>query len=148
VPTASGGYDLGPGKAYDLQFRTFPTPDIATPFVRFAATGDYGVGIKSDSESNRRQCRIAEVLDELVRHHDIRFVLSLGDNIYQGEQGQVDEESGGQDDDGTPASSSPTATSFPGSRGFPRIGNHDTTDTEGRDDRAQMEDGLSRTRAL
>src|SRR4051794_6751555 len=48
VPTASGGYDLGPGKAYDLQFRTFPAPDTATPPVRFVAMGDYGVGIRSD----------------------------------------------------------------------------------------------------
>ena len=39
----------------------------ATPLVRFVAMGDYGVGIKSDSESSRRQRRIAEVLDELVR---------------------------------------------------------------------------------
>src|SRR5918993_258088 len=63
VPTASGGYDLAPGRTYDLQFRTFPPPDAATPLVRFAAMGDYGVGIKSDSESSRRQRRIAEALD-------------------------------------------------------------------------------------
>ena len=85
VPTASGGYDLGPGGNYDLGFRTFPAPDGGTPLVRFVAMGDYGVGIKSDSESSRRQRRIADVLDELVRNHDVRFVLSLGDNIYKGE---------------------------------------------------------------
>ena len=76
--------DLGPGRTYDLQFHTFPAPDRATPLVRFVAMGDYGVGIKSDSESSRRQRRVAAVLDRLVRHHDVRFVLSLGDNIYHG----------------------------------------------------------------
>jgi hypothetical protein len=99
VPSADGGYDLGPGRSYDLRFHTFADPDSATPQVRFVAMGDYGVGIKSDSESSRRQRRIAEVLDELVGEHEVRFVLSLGDNIYQGEQGQVDDESGGEDDD-------------------------------------------------
>ena len=34
VPTASGGYDLGPGGSYDLGFRTFPASDSATPLVR------------------------------------------------------------------------------------------------------------------
>ncbi len=142
VPAASGGYDLGPGQAYDLAFRTFPAPDSETPPVRFVAMGDYGVGIKSDSESSRRQRRIAEVLEELVRHHDVRFVVSLGDNIYQGEQGQVDDESGGEDDDWYSSFFQPYR--YPISRVpvFPAIGNHDTTDTEGSDDRAQMEDNF------
>jgi tartrate-resistant acid phosphatase type 5 len=142
VPRASGGYDLGPGKTYDLQFRTFPSPDNATPLVRFAAMGDYGVGIKSDSESSRRQRRIAEVLEELVRHHDVRFVLSLGDNIYQGEQGQVDDESGGEDDDWYSSFFQPYRYALARVPVFPAIGNHDTTDTEGADDRAQMEDNF------
>jgi tartrate-resistant acid phosphatase type 5 len=142
VPTASGGYDLGPGKAYDFQFRTFPAPDTATPPVRFVAMGDYGVGIRSDSESSRRQRRIAEVLDELVAHHDVRFVLSLGDNIYQGEQGQVDDESGGEDDDWYSSFFQPYRYVICRVPVFPAIGNHDTTDTEGSDDRAQMEDNF------
>jgi tartrate-resistant acid phosphatase type 5 len=142
VPTASGGYDLGPGGSYDLSFRTFPAPDGDTPPVRFVAMGDYGVGIKSDSESSRRQRRIAEVLDELVRHHDVRFVLSLGDNIYQGELGQVDDESGGEDDDWYSSFFQPYRYTIARVPVFPAIGNHDTTDTEGSDDRAQMEDNF------
>lgn len=142
VPVASGGYDLAPGKTYDLQLRTFPAPDDATPLVRFVAMGDYGVGIKSDSESSRRQRRIADVLDELVRHHDVRFVLSLGDNIYQGEQGQVDDESGGEDDDWYSSFFQPYRYVIARVPVFPTIGNHDTTDTEGSDDRAQMEDNF------
>ena len=104
--------------------------------------GDYGVGIKSDSESSRRQRRIADVLDELVRNHDVRFLLSLGDNIYQGEQGQVDDESGGEDDDWYSSFFQPYRYVISRVPVFPAIGNHDTTDTEGSDDRAQMEDNF------
>ena len=142
VPTASGGYDLGPGGSYDLAFSTFPAPDSQTPPVRFVAMGDYGVGIKSDSESSRRQRRIADVLDELVRNHEVRFVLSLGDNIYEGEQGQVDDESGGEDDDWYSSFFQPYRYVVSRIPVFPAIGNHDTTDTEGSDDRAQMEDNF------
>jgi tartrate-resistant acid phosphatase type 5 len=142
VPSATGGYDLGPGETYDLTFHTFPSPDSQTPVVRFVAMGDYGVGIRSDSESSRRQRRVAAVLDRLVRHHDVRFVLSLGDNIYQGEQGQVDDESGGEDDDWYSSFFQPYRYVISRIPVFPAIGNHDTTDTEGSDDRAQMEDNF------
>ena len=82
---------------FATRFRTWPDPDATTDPVRFVALGDYGVGIRADSESSRRQRRIAEVLDRLVSDGDVRFVVSLGDNIYQGEQGHVDDESGGED---------------------------------------------------
>ncbi len=137
-----GGYDLQPGGCYDLAFRTFPAPDADSPAVRFVAMGDYGVGIRSDSESSRRQRRVADVLEELVRHHDVRFVLSLGDNIYQGEQGQVDDESGGEDDDWYSSFFQPYRYVIARVPVFPAIGNHDTTDTEGSDDREQMEDNF------
>ncbi|HEX6337589.1 MAG TPA: metallophosphoesterase [Jiangellaceae bacterium] len=142
VPTAAGGYDLGPGKTYDLVFRTFPDPETESPSVRFVAMGDYGVGIRSDSESSRRQRRVGDVLDELVRNHDVRFVLSLGDNIYQGEMGQVDDESGGEDDDWYSSFFQPYRYVIARIPVFPAIGNHDTTDSEGSDDRAQMEDNF------
>jgi tartrate-resistant acid phosphatase type 5 len=91
VPSERGGYDLAPARRrYDLRFRTWPHPNDPTPPVRFVAMGDYGVGMRSDAESSRRQRRIADVLEQLVADHDVRFVLSLGDNIYQGEQGRVD----------------------------------------------------------
>jgi predicted phosphodiesterase len=142
VPIAAGGYDLGTGKTYDLVFRTFPDPETETRAVRFVAMGDYGVGIRSDSESSRRQRRVGDVLDELVRNHDVRFVLSLGDNIYQGEQGQVDDESGGEDDDWYSSFFQPYRYVIARIPVFPAIGNHDTTDSEGSDDRAQMEDNF------
>jgi hypothetical protein len=143
LPTPRGGYDLVPsGRRYDLRFRTWPDPDRETPPVRFVALGDYGVGIRSDSESSRRQRRVAEVLDRLVADEDIRFVLSLGDNIYQGEEGRVDDESGGEDDDWYSSFFAPYRYALARVPFFPAIGNHDTTDTEGSDDRAQLEDNF------
>ncbi|AEG43228.1 metallophosphoesterase [Isoptericola variabilis] len=51
LPDRRGGYDLMPsGRAYDLRFRTWPHPDDPTPRLRFVALGDYGVGVRSDSE--------------------------------------------------------------------------------------------------
>lgn len=143
VEDRRGGYDLAPaGRAYDLRFRTWPAPESPSPPLRFVGLGDYGVGIRSDSESSRRQRRIAEVLDRLVDAGDVRFVVSLGDNIYQGEQGAVDDESGGEDDDWYSSFFQPYRYSLARVPFFPVIGNHDTTDTEGSDDRAQMEDNF------
>jgi tartrate-resistant acid phosphatase type 5 len=143
VEDPRGGYDLAPsGRRYDLRFRTFPHLDVPTPPLTFLALGDYGVGIRSDSESSRRQRRIAEVLDRLVDTRDVRFVVSLGDNIYQGEQGAVDDESGGEDDDWYSSFFQPYRYAVARVPFFPTIGNHDTTDTEGSDDRAQMEDNF------
>jgi tartrate-resistant acid phosphatase type 5 len=143
VPSELGGFDLAPaGRRYDLRFRTWPSPEAPTPPVRFVALGDYGVGIRSDAESSRRQRRIAEVLDRLVDDGDVRFVVSLGDNIYQGEDGRVDGESGGEDDDWYSSFFEPYRYVLARVPFFPAIGNHDTSDTEGSDDRAQLEDNF------
>ncbi len=143
VEDRRGGYDLAPaGRSYDLRFTTWPAPDQQTPTTRFAALGDYGVGIRVDSESTRRQRRIAEVLDRLVSDHDVRFVVSLGDNIYQGEVGSVGQDSGGEDDDWYSSFFQPYRYAIARVAFLPAIGNHDTTDTEGVDDRAQMEDNF------
>jgi tartrate-resistant acid phosphatase type 5 len=143
VPVPRGGYDLAQaGRSYDCRFRTHPDPARPSPPVRFAAFGDYGVGIRSDSESSRRQRRIAEVLDRTVADHDVRFVISLGDNIYQGERGQVDDESGGEDDDWYSSYFQPYRYVLAKVPVYPAIGNHDTSDTEGSDDRAQLEDNF------
>ncbi len=143
VEDPRGGYDLAPaGRSYDLRFRTLPHPDAPTPPLTFVALGDYGVGIRSDSESSRRQRRVADVLDRLVATREVRFVVSLGDNIYQGEQGAVDDESGGEDDDWYSSFFQPYRYALARVPFFPTIGNHDTTDTEGSDDRAQMEDNF------
>lgn len=143
VPVSRGGYDLAPaGRRYDLRFRTWPAPDAPTPSLRFVAMGDYGVGMRADAESSRRQQRIADVLDRLVTEHDVRFALSLGDNVYQGEQGRVDQEGGGEDDDWYSSFFQPYRLAIARIPIFPAIGNHDSADSESSDDRAQMEDNF------
>jgi tartrate-resistant acid phosphatase type 5 len=143
VPAPAGGYELAPaGRSYDFRFRTHPDPAQPSPPVRFAAFGDYGVGIRADAESSRRQRRIAEVLDRAVTDHDVRFVVSLGDNIYQGERGQIDDESGGEDDDWYSSYFQPYRYVLARVPVYPAVGNHDTTDTEGSDDRAQLMDNF------
>ena len=143
VPSERGGADLqAAGRRYDLRVRTWPHPDTPTPPVRFAAIGDYGVGIRADSESSRRQRRIADVVETLVAEHDVRFVLSLGDNVYQGEDGRVDQEGGGEDDDWYSSFFQPYRLAIARVPVFPAIGNHDSADAEGSDDRAQMEDNF------
>ena len=142
-PDPRGGYDLSQaGGRYDLRFRTWPEPDAPTPSLAFVALGDYGVGIRSDSESSRRQRRIADTLAAVVEGKDARFVISLGDNVYKGESGDVDDETGGEDDDWYSSFFQPYRYVLARVPFFPAIGNHDTTDTEGSDDRAQMEDNL------
>lgn len=143
LPDRRGGYDLMPaGRGYDLHFRTWPEPDARTPAVRFAALGDYGVGTRADSESSRRQRRISGVLDRVVSDGSVRFVVSLGDNIYLGESGRVDDESGGEDDDWYSSFFQPYRYVLARVPFFPAIGNHDAADTEGSDDRAQLEDNF------
>jgi tartrate-resistant acid phosphatase type 5 len=143
VPSDRGGYDLAPaGRRYELRFRTWPHPESPTPPVRFVAMGDYGVGVRADAESSRRQRRIADVLERLVADHDVRFVLSLGDNIYQGEQGRVDQEGGGEDDDWYSSFFQPYRLAIARVPILPAIGNHDSADSETSDDRAQMEDNF------
>jgi DNA repair exonuclease SbcCD nuclease subunit len=77
-----------------------------------------------------------------VAEHGVRFVVSLGDNIYQGERGQVDDESGGEDDDWYSSYFQPYRYVLARVPVYPAVGNHDTTDTEGSDDRAQLEDNF------
>jgi hypothetical protein len=43
--------------------------------------GDFGVGIKNESDREQRQ--IAEALEQAVDHHDVRLILTTGDNIYR-----------------------------------------------------------------
>ena len=69
-------------------------------------------------------------------------MLSLGDNIYQGEQGRADQEGGGEDDDWYSSFFQPYRLAIARVPVLPAIGNHDSTDSEGSDDRAQMEDNF------
>jgi tartrate-resistant acid phosphatase type 5 len=143
VPSGRGGLDLGrSGRKYDLRFRTHPAPDASAAAMRFVAIGDYGVGTRSDSESSRRQRRIGDVLDALVTREEVRFVVSLGDNVYQGEHGQVDQESGAEDDDWYSSFYEPYRYAIARVPFYPTIGNHDGAESEAGDDRAQLEDNF------
>ncbi len=137
-----GGLDLRPGgRAYAMTFRTFPDPEVRAPLA-FAVLGDYGVGIVEDSESGRRQRRIADVLDRLADQSGIRLVIAVGDNVYLGEYGGAGAESGAEDDDWYSSFYQPYRYTIDRVPVYPTVGNHDTSDTEHSDDREQVRDNF------
>jgi hypothetical protein len=141
-PVDRGGLDLRPGgRSYDLTFRTHPDPAVRAP-LDFVVLGDYGVGVVSDSESSRRQRRVASVLERLVDRQDVRLVVAVGDNVYKGEDGMVGSEGGGEDDDWYSSFYEPYRYVLPRVPVYPAVGNHDTADTEGSDDREQIRDNF------
>jgi hypothetical protein len=71
------------GRQYDNRFRTHPDPIVPSRSLTFAAIGDFGVGVKTDSR-NRRQQQIADALTHAVDTEDVRLVITTGDNIYAG----------------------------------------------------------------
>ncbi len=98
-PVPRGGLNLRPGgRSYTLAFRTHPAPDRSVP-LDLAVLGDFGVGIVADTESGRRQRRIAEVLDRVTDRSGIRLVLTVGDNLYATPGRRGSEGSGGADTD-------------------------------------------------
>lgn len=143
APAERGGYDLVPaGRCYDLRFRTAPAPDRRAP-LRFVVLGDYGVGIESDSESSRRQRRVAEVVERLVVDHDARLLITTGDNVYDGESGgRYATGSGDTDADWWSSFYAPYRYVISRVPVYPAVGNHDASDSEQSDDRAQMYDNF------
>ncbi len=141
-PVDRGGLDLRPGgRAYDTSFRTHPDPEVHAP-LDFVVLGDYGVGVMSDSESSRRQSRVAAVLDGLVDQHDVRLVIGVGDNVYRGESGVVSAEGGSEDDDWYSSFYQPYRYVLARIPVYPTVGNHDSADTESSDDREQIRDNF------
>jgi tartrate-resistant acid phosphatase type 5 len=141
-PVDRGGLDLRPGgRSYDTSFRTYPAPDLDAP-LDFVVLGDYGVGIVSDSESSRRQGRVAEVLDRLVEQHGVRLVIGVGGNVYRGESGLVGAEGGGEDDDWYSSFYQPYRYLLARIPVYPTVSNHDSGDTESSDDREQIRDNF------
>ena len=108
----------------------------------FVVLGDYGVGVMSDSESSRRQSRVAAVLDGLVERHDVRLVIGVGDNVYRGESGLVGAEGGSEDDDWYSSFYQPYRYVLARIPVYPTVGNHDSADTESSDDREQIRDNF------
>jgi len=71
------------GRQYANGFCTHPDPTTAVRSLTFAAIGDFGVGVKTDS-LNRRQQQIADALRYAFDTQDVRLVITTGDNIYAG----------------------------------------------------------------
>jgi tartrate-resistant acid phosphatase type 5 len=128
------------GRRYDCRFRTFPDP--ATPSaVRFAVIGDFGVGVSGLAPEGLNQWTVARTLDRLASDGDIDLVLTTGDNVYH-DSGDDLKGTGDEDDDWFFTYYQPyryVISRFPV---FPAVGNHDSSDTELSDDRAQLEDNM------
>jgi hypothetical protein len=131
------------GGRYVNTFRTHPAADqVANGPVSFAVIGDFGVGIKKPSPS-KRQREIGLALAKAVDEHDIRFVLTTGDNVYAKRiLGIVLHDAGDEDDDWYFTFYQPYRYFLNRIPVYPSIGNHDSAETEDRDDREQVLDNL------
>jgi hypothetical protein len=137
-----GRLDL-PKKSYRNRFRTFPDPAQPPRPFTFAVLGDFGVGIRKEKET-RRQRRIAEALEKAVDEHDVRLILTTGDNIYRsgGFLKVIGGETGDEDDDWYFTFYQPYRYVINRVPAYPTVGNHDTPETEGKDDRSQVVDNF------
>ena len=131
------------GNRYDNRFRTNPDPVSPAASLSFAVIGDFGVGVKRDSPT-RRQQKVANALRTAVDAHDVRLILTTGDNVYAGMRllGIPIGGSGDEDDDWFFTYFQPYRYVINRVPVFPSIGNHDASETEERDDRAQVEDNF------
>ena len=130
------------GGRYDNRFRTFPDPHTRCPLT-FAVIGDFGVGVKKISET-RRQQQVADALRQAVETEDVRLVLTTGDNIYATTKllGMPIGPSGDEDDDWFFTYFQPYRYIVNRIPVYPSIGNHDADESEGCDDRSQVEDNF------
>jgi tartrate-resistant acid phosphatase type 5 len=128
---------------YDNRFRTNVSPLDTASALTFAVIGDFGVGMKKDSE-DRHQQRIGDALRAAVDAHDVRFMLTTGDNIYAKTRlGFIPVgSSGDEDDDWFFTFFQPYRYVINRICVYPSIGNHDTNESEENDDRGQVEDNF------
>ncbi len=126
------------GRTYDNGFRTFPAHDARVP-VTFGVLGDFGIGIYEQGEDGERQLRLGAALERAASVHEVRLVLTTGDNIYHGDEGTV-AGTGNEDDDWYPCFYQPYRYLLNRIPFFPTVGNHDTSDTERSDNRDQLDD--------
>ena len=135
---------LGPkSRAYQNRFRTHHDPNkpSSAPFT-FAVIGDFGVGIKKDKDRGQRQ--IAEALEKAIDEHNVRLILTTGDNIYRSDAlfGMINGNTGDEDDDWYFTYYQPYRYVINRVPAYPTIGNHDAGETESRDDRDQLIDNF------
>jgi tartrate-resistant acid phosphatase type 5 len=146
-------WDWSPGDAQGLvqnggryvnEFRTHPDPlgEPAGPFT-FIVLGDYGTGIRK-STPKRRQREVALAMGQAFAEHDIRLILTAGDNIYAGNRilGLPTGAQGDEDDDWFFTFFQPYRYMVNRVPVYPCIGNHDSGETEDRDDRDQLLDNM------
>ena len=133
------GGPLPSDRPHDLRFRTHPHADDPEP-VTFLAFGDYGVGI-TNGEAGRRQLGVARTLEALASTHPVRFLVGLGDHIYHGEEDAL-AQSGDEDDDWYLTFYEPYRSLIERLPLYPAAGNHDGSDEEASDDRAQLRDNF------
>ncbi|MFY9574779.1 MAG: metallophosphoesterase, partial [Blastocatellia bacterium] len=103
-------------RTYDCRFRTFPAPD-ADESLTFAVIGDTGTGAEVQQD-------VAEALERLVEERGVRFVLLLGDIIYNKSSGG----SGDDDFEWLTTYFQPYRHVISRVPVFPCMGNHDTSE--------------------
>jgi hypothetical protein len=133
------------GGRYVNEFRTHPDPALepTTPFT-FIFVGDYGTGIRR-STPKRRQREIAEAMQQAFDQHDVRLIITGGDNIYAGTRIlglPIGSNTGDEDDDWFFTFFQPYRYIVNRIPVYPCIGNHDSAETEDRDDREQLLDNM------
>ena len=131
-------------RVYRNEFRTLPNPQspLQEPFS-FIVIGDFGTGIRKPSSDRRRQFEIAQALERAVDQHDVRLVLTTGDNIYASKRFLLwTGDSGDEDDDWFFTYFQPYRYVLNRIPWCPSIGNHDTRETEEHDDREQVMDNF------
>jgi hypothetical protein len=132
------------GGSYHNHFRTLPDPTtpLDGPFT-FAVIGDFGTGVRKPSTAVRRQREVAGALERAVDQHDVRLILTTGDNIYAANRFLLwTRDSGEEDDDWFFTFFQPYRYAINRVPVCPSIGNHDTEETEETDDREQVLDNF------
>jgi hypothetical protein len=132
------------GGAYLHEFRTLPHPlQPLDGSLSFIVIGDFGMGVRKPSTPMRRQHEVARSLLAAVDEHDVRFILTTGDNIYASRRFLLwAKDSGDEDDDWFFTFFQPYRYAINRIPVFPSIGNHDSRETEERDDREQVLDNF------
>jgi hypothetical protein len=141
--SATDGALVQAGNRYDNRFCTNPDPGVPASSLSFAVMGDFGIGVRKDTPT-RRQQKVANALRNAIDTHRVRLVLTTGDNIYAGTRllGIPIGGTGDEDDDWFFTYFQPYRYVVNRVPVFPSIGNHDASETEERDDRAQVEDNF------
>ena len=132
------------GGRYLNQFRTHPDPLAEAPgSFTFIVLGDYGTGIRKSSPK-RRQREVAEAMQRAFDQYDVRLIITGGDNIYAGNRilGLPIGAQGDEDDDWFFTFFQPYRYMINRVPVYPCIGNHDSGETEDRDDRDQLLDNM------